>query len=209
MVWFYSQIIVPEIFTIPPLGTINVHGALLPQYRGGNILNWVIINGETKTGVTLHYIDTGVDTGDIIAQKKFSIEFEDTARDVKKKIICGGLKLLEKELPKIYSRQNNRIKQDDSKAHHYSPRKPENGEFSWDWSSEKIYNLIRGLVKPWPGAFYYTPEGEKVVIDFFIPYSEVIAIQNNKYYKNIQSLRKYLRRKKNNFPENKKRIEEQ
>lgn len=194
LVWGFSQIIPPEIYTIPSLGTVNFHGASLPQYRGANVLNWLIINGETESAATLHYINEGIDTGDIIAEKRYSIKFEDTVIDVQKKMIEAGLELLDKELPKIFSGQNSRTKQDERKAHYYPPRKPKDGEFSWHWPSKNIYNLIRALVKPWPGAFYYTSKGEKVVIDFFIDYSKIVSIQKEGYYRNSKTLFNYLRK---------------
>lgn len=194
LVYGFSQIIAPEIFNIPDLGTVNVHGALLPDYRGANILNWQIINGETESGVTLHYIDEGVDTGDIIAQSKYPIEFTDTIVDLKRKMIHGSLVLLVGELPKIFNNTNMRKKQNDENSRHYPPRKPKDGEFLWKWPAHRIYNMIRGLVHPWPGAYYYTENGEKVVIDYYIPFPDIIKIQNEKIFKRSSELYSYVQK---------------
>lgn len=162
----YSLILRPDILAIPPMGAINVHGALLPRYRGANVLNWVLVNGERETGVTLHYMDEGIDTGDIVLQKKVRIGPHDTALTLRNNLHRAGCRLLSelwflieagKPLP--------RRRQDESEACYYRRRRPEDGLIDWRLPEREIYNLVRALVRPWPGAYYYDKTGAKVVID--------------------------------------------
>lgn len=173
----YSMHIGPEILSIPPRGAINIHGALLPQYRGANPIQWAIINNQSKTGVTIHYMTDRFDAGDIIAQREVPIHEADTWLDVNSRIQDASNKLLATEVPKILTSINDRTPQDESKAHLWPRRKPEDGRIDWKGKSRDIYNLIRALVKPHPGAFYINDAGEKVVIDYFMTHDEVKEMQ--------------------------------
>ncbi|WP_167848748.1 methionyl-tRNA formyltransferase [Methanolobus halotolerans] len=160
----YKFIIPKEIFSIPRNGTINIHPSMLPRYRGQHVINWAIVNGELETGVTLHFMEETLDTGDIIVQKSVPICFEDTAKELHDRIYKEACCLL-KELLKYYNKQDKLQgkKQDSSVATFFKPRKPEDGHIDWSKSSVEIYNLIRALSKPWPGAFSYF-KNHKVVI---------------------------------------------
>ena len=150
----YKYIIPKEIFTLPKFGTINIHPSYLPAYRGQHVINWAIINGENETGVTIHLIDEGIDTGDIILQKKVPISFEDTAKTLHNKIYREACELLIYLLNCVASgKQIQRKKQDGTKASYFKPRVPEDGRINWNKNGLEIYNLIRALVKPWPGAY--------------------------------------------------------
>lgn len=160
----YKYIIPSKIFDIPKFRSINIHPSYLPKYRGQHVINWAIINGEKETGITVHYIDEGVDAGDIIVQKKVPILFEDTAKMLHDRIYCEAIELLQHVLSTIVS--GNTLpaqKQDDAKASYFRPRNPVDGAINWDKNGIEIYNLIRALVKPWPGAYSYI-RGRKIII---------------------------------------------
>ena len=160
----YKYIIPKEVFTLPKFGTTNIHPSYLPVHRGQHVINWAIINGENETGVTIHFIDEGIDTGDIILQKKVPILFEDTAKTLHDKIYREACELLIYLLNCVASgKQIKRKKQDATKASYLKPRVPEDGRINWDKSGLEIYNLIRALVKPWPGA-YSCIRGKKIII---------------------------------------------
>jgi methionyl-tRNA formyltransferase len=159
----YKYIIPIEIFSIPKLKSINIHPSYLPNYRGQHVINWAIANGEYETGVTIHFIDEGIDTGDIIIQKRISILFEDSALSLHNKIYSNVCELLKYVLNTISSGQILYAeKQDDSKASYFRPRTPRDGIIDWNRNGLEIYNLIRALVKPWPGAYSYI-KGNKII----------------------------------------------
>lgn len=145
-------------------GAWGIHASLLPNYAGGAPLNWAIINGEKETGVTLFRMEDGVDDGDIIAQKSFSIEYEDTIKEVYKKatIASKGI-LLEVLLENIENIKF--ISQDKSKIKVFPQRKPDDGEIDLTKTSEDIYNFIRAQSNPYPGAFIKTVDGKRLIIE--------------------------------------------
>jgi len=174
----YSMILPKEILDIPKRGAINIHGAMLPKYRGANVLNWVLINGEKETGITLHYMNEDIDAGDIIAQTKIKISFTDTASTLKRKFARTVITLLKKEWPNIINNNVRRMPQDNSIATVVHRRKPEDGLIDWSKPAIEIYNLIRALVKPYPGAYYFDKKGNKIIIDKFLPLQKVKKLQN-------------------------------
>jgi methionyl-tRNA formyltransferase len=160
----YKFIIPREIFSIPKRGTINIHPSMLPRYRGQHVINWAIINGEKETGVTLHFMDDTLDTGDIILQKKVPIQIEDTAKELHNRIYMEACVLLRQLLVDVrHGKLLIGKKQISEDATFFKPRKPQDGLIDWNKSSVEIYNLIRALSKPWPGAFTYMG-GNKVII---------------------------------------------
>jgi methionyl-tRNA formyltransferase len=152
-----------EMLNIPKYGAINMHGSLLPKYRGRCPINWVIINGETETGVTLHYMIEKPDAGDIIAQKRCRIDLEDTAFTLLSKIERAAAELLKETLPLIKESKNKRVKQDLSKGSYFGGRKPEDGRIDWNKKTVEIYNLIRAVTHPYPGAYAFY-KGSKVFV---------------------------------------------
>jgi methionyl-tRNA formyltransferase len=169
LVWSYSMILPPELLALAPLGAVNVHGGLLPEYRGGHVMNWAIINGERQTGVTLHYMDAGIDAGPVIADRRFPIEWNDDAASIRNKLKGAGQALLEKWWPAILAGTAPRVPQDESNARYYRMRTAEDGLVNWAQPSEAIYNLVRALVAPWPGAFT-SIDGTKLVLRRVEPY---------------------------------------
>jgi methionyl-tRNA formyltransferase len=162
--FYYRKIINSKILTIPKMGAFNLHGSLLPVYRGRCPANWVIINGEKVTGVTLHYMIDKPDAGDIVGQKEVAIASTDTAKTLYDKL-CGAANLLLDELlPQMKTGRIPNRKQDLAAGSYYGGRKPEDGRIDWNKSAEEIYNLIRGVTEPYPGAFAFLDNDDKIII---------------------------------------------
>jgi len=151
--FYYRNMISREILSIPRLGAINLHGSLLPQYRGRCPVNWVLVNGENETGVTLHYMVDKPDAGDVIARGKIPILFNDTAYTLHRKIEKEAVVVLGKVWSLIKEGRNERIAQDLSVGSYYGGRNPDDGKINWTLSNLEIYNLVRAVTHPWPGAF--------------------------------------------------------
>ena len=153
VIWSYSMILPKSVIDVPRRGCVNLHGGLLPHYRGPHVMQWAIINGETETGVTLHYVDAGIDTGPVIAEERFPIEPEDDAFVVRGKLREAGTRLLRAWWPAIAAGTAPRAVQDESRAKYYPLRTPEDGRIDWTAPATTIHNLVRALAAPWPGAF--------------------------------------------------------
>lgn len=148
----YGQILPKSVLDMPALGCLNVHGSLLPAYRGGAPIQRSIINGESVTGITLMYMAEGLDTGDMIARTEVPIEDNDTAGTMFEKLSQAGAELLRRELPRLVKGKVEAEPQDDSKAT-YAPNLTRDDErIDWSRTSREIYNQIRGLV-PYSGGF--------------------------------------------------------
>lgn len=158
--WYYM--IPKSIREIATKGCAGIHASLLPKYRGGAPLVWAIINGEKDTGISFFYFEDGVDDGDIIAQRSFPIEDNDTIADLLKKVEYSSLAVLEEYVPLIGQGKATRITQNNSLATYVPQRKPEDGEINWDWEPDRIKNFIRAQTKPYPGA--YTVINRKKII---------------------------------------------
>ena len=148
----YGQIIPKEILNAPRLGCINVHASLLPKLRGGAPIHRAIINGFSKTGITIMYMNEGMDKGDIISQREIVIEDTDTAETLHDKLSILGRDLLLETLPSIIDGTNERIAQDESTASYGFNITREDEHISFDKTSRQIFNQIRGL-NSWPGAY--------------------------------------------------------
>ena len=153
--FYYRELVKPEILAIPAKGCVNLHGSLLPKYRGRVPLNWAIINGEKETGVTLHYMTSRADAGDIIGQERFEITEDDTARTVFGKAEAAAGKLLDEMLPKLDDGTAPRIAQNEAEATCFGGRRPADGEIDWRRSATEVRNLVRAVTRPYPGAFSF------------------------------------------------------
>ncbi|CEQ24249.1 methionyl-tRNA formyltransferase [[Clostridium] sordellii] len=148
----FGQILPKSILDIPKFGCINVHASLLPKYRGAAPLNWVIINGEEKTGVTTMYMDVGLDTGDMILKSEIPLDDEITAGELHDKMMVQGAEVLKDTIDLISKGEAPREKQNDEETC-YSPIMDKSlGNIDWSKSATDIHNLIRG-VNPWPSAY--------------------------------------------------------
>jgi methionyl-tRNA formyltransferase len=151
--FYYRNMIKEDILNIPRLGAFNMHGSLLPKYRGRAPINWAVLNGEKETGVTLHYMVKKADAGDIIDQEAVPISHEDTAQDVFNQCVKAARRVLERQLEALKAGTAPRRAQDESQAEYFGGRKPEDGRIDWTKNAETIYNLIRAVTLPYPGAF--------------------------------------------------------
>lgn len=159
--WYHM--IPSPILKLPPKGTAGIHASLLPKYRGNAPLVWAMIEGERETGVSFFYFSEGVDEGDLIGQKAFPIEREDTIAEVLAKATEASIELLLETYDAIARGTLESVPQDHTMATVYPPRKPEDGEIDWAWPAERIRNFIRAQTRPYPGAFAII-EGKKVTI---------------------------------------------
>jgi len=144
--------------------TFNIHGSLLPRYRGRTPHVWSIINNEKVTGITAHIIDEGCDTGDIISQIKIPINETETGDEILNKFKLEYYNLILDVFKKIDSGKLELIKQDEKLATYYGKRTPEDGRINWNWHKERISNWIRAQAYPYPGAFSYV-NNQKLIID--------------------------------------------
>ena len=146
----YGQIIPQSIIDLPRYGILNVHGSLLPKYRGAAPIQWAIVNGETTTGVTTMRIDAGLDTGDMLLRAKTAIDPEETAMELGERLAAMGAELLVETLARIETLVPQ--KQDASQATYAPILKKEDGLIDWTLPAAAIHNRVRGLL-PWPGAY--------------------------------------------------------
>lgn len=163
----YGQIVPKGVLDIPSLGCINVHASLLPKYRGGAPIQHAIMNGEKETGVTIMYMDEGMDTGDMIEKKSVLIDEEDTLSTLSLKLSKAGSELLESVLPSIIDGTNKRVKQDDNLATYARIIKREDEHLDFHKSALEIYNQVRAL-NPEPLANLLLNGEEVKVIEGYI-----------------------------------------
>ncbi|HSY77494.1 MAG TPA: methionyl-tRNA formyltransferase [Bacteroidia bacterium] len=160
----------PEIvWSMPKLGTINLHGSLLPQYRGAAPINWAIINGEKETGITTFFITHQIDTGDILMQEKIAIEENDNAETIHDKLMVSGAALVVKTIDAIADGTIKAMQQSAVEELKHAPKIfREDCEIDWNKPIDDVYNFIRGL-SPYPGAYsiLQNEEGEKLTIKIF------------------------------------------
>lgn len=150
----FGQILPESILNIPRLGCINVHGSLLPAYRGAAPIQWSIINREAVTGVTIMYMDKGMDTGDMLLKREMTIEVDDTYKSLHDKMMIVGADALKEAMPLIIAGGEGREKQDDSQATYASMINKAMGEMDFTKSASELDALVRGL-DPWPVAYTY------------------------------------------------------
>ena len=151
--FYYRQMLSPELLAIAPRGALNMHGSLLPKYRGRAPVNWAIIHGESETGATLHYMVAKPDAGDIVAQTPAPILPDDTAQEVFDKVTLAAELTLHQALPALIAGTAPRIVQDLAQGSYFSGRNPEDGRINWNESAARIHNLVRAVAPPYPGAF--------------------------------------------------------
>ncbi len=142
----------------------NIHGSLLPKYRGRTPHVWAIINGEKQTGITAHVIDEGCDSGAIIKQIPVEIENSDTGGSILEKFKTLYIPLIEFVLKSVGEKSIKLEYQDESKATFFGKRTPHDGRIDWNWSADRIFNWVRAQAYPYPGAFSFY-KNEKIIID--------------------------------------------
>ncbi len=196
----FDQIFKKDIMSLPSLGAINCHAGALPFYRGRNVLNWVLINDEETFGVTVHYVDEGIDTGDIILQHIEPIKDEDNYQSLLNKAsnICADL--LYDSLNMILNNDVKRIKQHDidPSGSYFRKRVLGDENIDWNWNSRKIFNFVRSISTPGPCARAFVRENEILISKVKIIDSlkgnyrerEIINTKNNLYVKTIDGFLK-------------------
>ena len=160
----YLFLIEDDLISYPKKYAVNVHGSLLPKYRGRTPHVWAIINNEKQTGITAHLITRECDRGGIIAQKVIPIEGDDTGGSLLEKYKENYPLLIDDVIARIQSGNLEVTEQDESKATYFPKRTPDDGEIDWHWQRERIYNWVRSMAPPeYPGAFFYDG-GKKITV---------------------------------------------
>ena len=150
----YGQILPPAILDLPRLGCLNVHTSLLPKYRGAAPIQWAIANGDTETGVTIMKMDEGLDTGDILVQRRIPIRPEDDSVTLHDRLACLGAELLIQTIPDYIAGKIRPVPQPAEGASYAPKIKKEDGHIDWNQPAQTILNRLRAFM-PWPGAFTF------------------------------------------------------
>ncbi len=166
--FYYRSMLKEEVLGIPRLGAMNLHGSLLPKYRGRAPVNWVLVKGERETGVTLHFMTVKPDAGDIVGQVAVPIDFGDTALSLFGKMEGAAARLLGDLLPRIAGGDIPRRPNEIARGSYFGGRKPEDGRIDWSRPAVEIYNLVRAVTRPYPGAFAEL-DGEKLTVWWAVP----------------------------------------
>ena len=151
--FYYRMILKPALLTIPKRGAFNMHGSLLPKYRGRVPINWAIIKGETETGATLHEMVAKPDAGRIVDQESVPILPDETAQEVFEKVTRAAAEVLDRALPHLIDGTATLREQNLAEGSYYGGRKPADGVINWLDSAQTTHNLIRAVAPPYPGAF--------------------------------------------------------
>jgi methionyl-tRNA formyltransferase len=151
--FYYRALLGGPLLALAPRGALNMHGSLLPRYRGRAPVNWAILNGELETGATLHYMVDRADAGDIVDQQAVPILRDDDAREVFAKLTVAAEMVLARSLPLLVAGRERRIPQTIVPGSYFGRRRPEDGRIDWSQPAERIHNLVRAVAPPFPGAF--------------------------------------------------------
>jgi methionyl-tRNA formyltransferase len=168
--FYYRNMLPEQILQIPKVAPLNLHGSLLPRFRGRAPVNWVLIEGEERTGLTLHVMEVKPDAGDIIARIEVPITFEDTAQSLFMKMATAARRLMKEVLPRLIDGTFQREPQSGPSSY-YGGRKPEDGLIDWTKPARAVYNLIRAVTHPYPGAFTLF-QGKKLFLWKALPEQE-------------------------------------
>ncbi len=158
--FYFREMIQARFLEVPRLGAYNLHGSLLPKYRGRAPINWVLVKGEPETGITLHAMTPKPDDGDIVSQIKLPIDWDDTALSLTLKSAEAGRILVRDVVPKLLDGTAVRVNQKSlAPSTYFGGRKPEDGQLDFSMSAAEAFNLIRAVADPWPNAFINTTSG--------------------------------------------------
>lgn len=150
---YYRHMIGTKILGLPRLGAWNMHGSLLPKYRGRAPINWAVLHGERRIGMTLHRMVKSADAGAIVDQEGVELGPRDTAEQAFRKVLPCARRVLARQIDALLAGTVKETPQDDAQATYFGGRKPEDGRIDWAQSSAQIFNLIRAVTDPYPGAF--------------------------------------------------------
>jgi methionyl-tRNA formyltransferase len=151
--FYYRHVLPQELVAMPRLGSFNMHGSLLPRYRGRAPVNWAILRGETRTGATLHVMTSRPDSGAIVDQEAVPIGPDETALEVQKRVTAAAVAILARRLGDLKRGQVRPVPQDEAAATTFGRRRPEDGRIEWSRPSREIHDLVRAVTHPFPGAF--------------------------------------------------------
>ncbi len=160
---YYRYLLPDAILNWATIGAFNLHGSLLPKYRGRAPVNWMLVNGEREAGMTLHYMVARADAGDIVAQRSCVIDDSDTALTLYRKLVPLGAEIMREYHPLIVTGRAPRTKQDLSHGSYFGRRRPADGRIDWRWPARRIFNLVRAVTHPYPGAFCFAA-GKKLFV---------------------------------------------
>jgi methionyl-tRNA formyltransferase len=150
---YYRNMISMKLLALAPLGAFNLHGSLLPKYRGRAPINWAVLHGEPRIGMSLHRMIKVPDAGAIVDQEGVEIGPRDTAEQAFRKVLPCARRVLERQIDALLAGTAKATPQDDSQATYFGGRTPEDGRIAWTQTSRQIFNLIRAVTDPYPGAF--------------------------------------------------------
>jgi len=151
--FYYRNMIPKAVFEKAHLGAFNMHGSLLPKYRGRAPINWAVLKGEKETGATLHWMVDKADAGDIVDQEAVPIQLDDTAAIVQAHVTEAAVKVLARQIDNLKLGMAPRRPQDSVKASLFGRRTPQDGQIDWSKSAQATHNLVRAITHPFPGAF--------------------------------------------------------
>jgi len=172
--FYFRSMIAPEILALAGDGALNLHGSLLPGYRGRAPVNWVLVNGERETGVSLHYMVAKPDAGDLVDQESVPIFPQDTAYSLYRRLERAARVLLDRALPALVAGSAPRRALDLASGSYFGGRRPSDGVIDWHWPALRIYDLVRAVTHPYPGAFT-EHDGERL----WIWWAELASVEGN------------------------------
>ena len=161
--FYYRHMIPVELLACAKVAALNMHGSLLPQYRGRAPVNWAILHGETETGATLHIMEAKPDAGDIVGQSAVSIGPDETATDVFGKVSKAAVEVIHQALPELKQGRVPKKPNELSKGSYFGGRKPEDGRIHWEQTAKQVHDLVRAVAPPYPGAFT-EDRGQKMIV---------------------------------------------
>ncbi|HET7569685.1 MAG TPA: formyltransferase [Gammaproteobacteria bacterium] len=151
--FYYRHVLPGSIFELPARGALNMHGSLLPKYRGRAPVNWAVLNGETETGASLHYMTVKPDAGALVDQTAVPILPNDTAKEVFDKVTCAAEMTLARALPGLLNGSAPQRPLDLTQGSYFGRRRPADGTIDWAQPARTVHNLVRAVAPPYPGAF--------------------------------------------------------
>jgi len=151
--FYFRRMLPARILSTPSKGALNMHGSLLPAFRGRSPVNWAILKGAPFTGASLHYMTEKPDAGDLVDQERVPIGPDDDALTVARAVTEAAVTVLERSWPKLKAGVAPRIALDLAKGSYFGGRKPEDGRIDWTRPAQEVHDLVRAVSRPWPGAF--------------------------------------------------------
>jgi len=161
--FYYRHMIPAKLLACAKIAALNMHGSLLPKYRGRAPVNWAILHGETETGATLHVMEAKPDAGDIVGQSAIPIGPDETATDVFSKVSKAAVEVIYQVLPELMQGRVPKEPNELSKGSYFGGRKPEDGRIHWEQTAKQVHDLVRAVAPPYPGAFTEN-QGQKMIV---------------------------------------------